>query len=76
MSVLIAVEPVNGTINKGGFELATFARLTADQLGTEANALVLGNASNAGELGKYGIHTVHTSNTPIWKFLIARYTAK
>lgn len=60
MSVLIAVEPVNGIINKGGFELATFARLTADQLGTEAQAIVLGNASNAGELGKYGIQKVHT----------------
>ena len=64
MSVLITVEPVNGIINKGGFELATFARLTADQLGTEANALVLGNASNAGELGKYGINTVHTLQHP------------
>ncbi len=60
MSVLIAIEPVNGTINKGGFELATFARLTANQLTTEAHALVLGNATNAGELGRYGIQKVHT----------------
>ena len=32
MSVLIAVEPVNGQINKGGFELATFGKLTAQKM--------------------------------------------
>mgnify|MGYP000988112979 FL=1 len=60
MSILIAIEPVNGAINKGGFELATFARLTADKMGSTVIALVMGSASNAGELGKYGAQKVYT----------------
>lgn len=64
MSILIAIEPVNGVINKGGFELATFARQTADQMGTNVNALVIGTATNAGELGKYGANKVYAVNHP------------
>lgn len=60
MSILIAIEPVNGTINKGGYELATFARLTAEKTGSNVIALVMGSASNAGELGKYGAQKVYT----------------
>lgn len=60
MSILLAIEPVNGAINKGGFELATFARLTADKMGSTVIALVMGSASNAGELGKYGAQKVYT----------------
>lgn len=79
MSVLIIVEPVNGKINKGGFELATYGKLTANGLGTEAHALVIGACSNAGELGKYGadkVHTIdhenlHTFDSQVYSKLIA-----
>lgn len=79
MSVLIIVEPVNGKINKGGFELATYGKLTANGLGTEAHALVIGACSNAGELGKYGsdkVHTIdhenlHTFDSQVYTKLIA-----
>ena len=60
MSVLIIVESVDGKINKGGFELATYGKLTANALGTDVQALVIGASSNAGELGKYGADKIHT----------------
>lgn len=58
--ILIIAEPSNGKINKGGFELATYAKLTAQKIGGEVHALVIGESSNAGELGKYGADKVHT----------------
>ncbi|MCB0646317.1 MAG: electron transfer flavoprotein subunit alpha/FixB family protein [Saprospiraceae bacterium] len=57
MSVLVIVEPNNGTINKGGFELATFGKLTAGQ--DKCLVLVVGKASNAGDLGIYGADEVY-----------------
>lgn len=63
--ILIIVEPSNGKINKGGFELATYAKLTSQKIGGEVHALVIGEASNAGELGKYGadkVHSIHHQN--------------
>ena len=58
--ILIIAEPSNGKINKGGFELATYAKLTAQKIGGEVHALVIGESSNAGELGRYGADKVHT----------------
>jgi electron transfer flavoprotein alpha subunit len=60
MSVLIIVEPVNGQLNKGALELATYGKLTANNLNTNVNALVIGECTNAGELGKYGADHVYT----------------
>jgi electron transfer flavoprotein alpha subunit len=58
--ILIVLESVNGKINKGGFELATYAKLTAQKIGGDVHALVVGHCSNAGEIGKYGADKVHT----------------
>ncbi len=58
--ILIVVEPSNGKINKGGFELATYAKLTSQKISGEVHALVIGEASNASELGKYGTDKIHT----------------
>lgn len=60
--VLIVIEPVNGIINKGSFELATYGNLTAQKSGEQSHALVLGSASNLNELGKYGSHVIHVCN--------------
>ncbi len=57
--VLIIVEPNNGQINKGSFELASFGSKTAALLGTSAEALVIGQCNNAGDLGIYGVSKVH-----------------
>jgi electron transfer flavoprotein alpha subunit len=59
--ILIIPEPVNGSLNKGSYELATYAKLTAAKLNTEVHALVLGACDNAGELGKYGVDKVHVA---------------
>jgi electron transfer flavoprotein alpha subunit len=53
--ILIVAEPVNGILNKGSFELATYAKLTADKMGTNIEALIIGECSNADDLGKYGV---------------------
>ncbi len=58
--ILIVIEPSNGKINKGAFELATYAKLTAQKIGGEVHALVIGDAANASELGKYGADKVHS----------------
>ncbi|MFM2392888.1 MAG: hypothetical protein RLZZ546_870 [Bacteroidota bacterium] len=60
--VLIVIEPVNGSLNKGSFELATYGNLTAQKLGVQCHALILGVAQNASELGKYGAQAIHVCN--------------
>jgi electron transfer flavoprotein alpha subunit len=59
MSVLIIVEPQEGKLNKGVFELATFGKKTADALGQPLEALIINQASNAGDLGLYGVSAAH-----------------
>jgi electron transfer flavoprotein alpha subunit len=56
--ILIIAEPVNGSLNKGNFELATFAKITADKMGSHVEALIIGECNNAGDLGKYGVRKV------------------
>lgn len=67
MSVLIVVEPVDGLINKGGFELATYGKKTAVALSENCIALVIGSASNMADLGIYGADEIqqldHTNLT-------------
>ncbi|MBK8699534.1 MAG: electron transfer flavoprotein subunit alpha/FixB family protein [Saprospiraceae bacterium] len=60
MSILIAIEPVNGTLNKGSFELTSYAKMLATKTGQEVNALVLGSSNNTSQLGKYGADKVYT----------------
>ncbi|NND31026.1 MAG: electron transfer flavoprotein subunit alpha/FixB family protein [Saprospiraceae bacterium] len=54
MSVLVYAEQNEGVCRKPAFEAVTFARHTADLLGTNCIALTIGNPSNASELGSYG----------------------
>lgn len=61
MSVLIFADQADGHIKKSSFEVLTYGGQLAAQLGTTANAVVLGSVSDdlAG-LGKYGISKVYT----------------
>ncbi len=52
--VLIFAESQKGQFRKTAFEAVTFGYKTAQSLGVECAALVLGSAENAAELGKYG----------------------
>lgn len=65
MSVLVVIEPVNGQINKGGFELATFGKLTAGD--TSCICMIAGEAANGGDLGIYGADkVVYVAGIPIY----------
>ncbi len=60
MSVLVFAEQQGGELKKAAFEAVTYGKKTADVLGVDCKALVLGSASNAAELGKYGAAEVLT----------------
>ena len=60
MSVLIFADQADGHIKKSSFEVLTYGAKLAAQLGTTAEALVLGNVSDdLASLGKYGVTKVH-----------------
>ena len=60
MSVLIYIDQAEGQIKKSSFEAASYGAKLAEQTGTSAEALVLGNVSDdLSALGKYGIKKVH-----------------
>src|SRR5688572_11457798 len=56
MSVLVFVEATNGKIKKAGFEGVSYAKNTANQVGSTVTAIVFGNADPAevSSLGEYG----------------------
>ena len=61
MSVLIFLDQSEGHIKKSSFEAACYGAKVAEQLGTTADAIVLGNVSDdLSTLGNYGIKKVHT----------------
>jgi len=57
--VLIFAEHQNGQFKKAAFEAVTYGYQTAQALGTDCAAIVLGEAENAGQLGKYGAANVY-----------------
>ena len=62
MSVLIFLDHADGHIRKASLEAVCYGAKIAAQLGTTAEAIVLGNnvTEDLAELGKYGIAKVHT----------------
>ena len=62
--VLVYVETQEGNIKKSAFEAVYYGKKTAEALGTECQAVFIGNANDAGELGKYGATAVHQINNP------------
>lgn len=56
--VLVFVENTNGKFKKAGLEAVTYGKKTADLIGSECIALVIGNVEDAGSLGKYGASLV------------------
>lgn len=72
--VLAYIESAKGTFKKSSFEAVTFARKTADALGTDCVALVLGEANDAAQLGVYGASkVVHIPQAPAFDAQV--YTA-
>ena len=74
--VLVFVETQNGTFKKAATELVTYAYKTAQVLGTECAALVLGSAEGAEELGRYGAQKIlHVADASLDQFDSQVYTA-
>ena len=77
MSVLIFVDQSEGHIKKASFEALTYGAKLAEQLGTSAEALVLGAVSDElSALGKYGVQKVHQVNNENLNHLDAQVYAK
>lgn len=61
MSVLVFIDQADGHIKKSSFEAASYASRIAENLGTSAEAIVIGKTEdNLSVLGEYGIKKVHT----------------
>ncbi len=74
--VLVFAENINGEFKKNAFEAVTYGAKTAEVLGTECAALVLGTVNNAAVLGKYGASKVHhVSDSSLDNFDAQVYTA-
>ncbi len=74
MSVLVYAEAHDGAFNKKAYEVVTYARKTADILGTECIAATV-NANNPEKLGIYGAHkVVQLQSDSLEKFDTGSYT--
>lgn len=60
MSVLIFIDQAEGHVKKASLEVLTYGAKVAEQLGTTAEAIVLGSVTeDLAALGKYGVKKVH-----------------
>lgn len=60
MSVLIFIDTADGHVKKASLEAMSYGAKVAEQLGTAAEAVVLGNVTDdLSSLGKYGVKKVH-----------------
>lgn len=77
MSVLIFVDQTEGQVKKSSLEVLTYGAALAKQLGTVAEALVLGTVKDdLSTLGKYGITKVNTIDNADLNHVDAQVYAK
>jgi len=62
MSVLVYTESEKGKFKKTAFEVASYAKAVADQMGTTVTAVAV-NADDVSELGNYGVDKVLKVNS-------------
>lgn len=75
MSILVYTESENGTFKKTAFEVASYAKAVADQMGTSVTAVAV-NVNDTSELGKYGVDKVlNVSNDGLAKFNAKSYAS-
>mgnify|MGYP002700309220 CR=1 FL=1 len=75
MSVLVYTESENGKFKKTAFEVASYAKAVANQLGTTVTAVAI-NANDTSELGKYGVDKVlNVSNEDLKTFNAKSYAS-
>lgn len=74
--VLVFAETQKGTLKKAAFEAVTYGYQTAQAMGSECAALVLGTVDQPGQLGRYGAGRVyHVQDTALDTFDSQVYTA-
>ncbi len=74
MSVLVYIESEEGKFKKSSYEVASYAKEVADQMGTSVTGIVF-NAGDTSELGKYGVDKVlKVSNEKLSKFNAEAYS--
>nr|WP_321229739.1 electron transfer flavoprotein subunit alpha/FixB family protein [uncultured Psychroserpens sp.] len=75
MSVLVYTESEQGKFKKTAFEVASYAKAVADQMGTTVTAITI-NAADTSELGNYGVDKVlNVSNGDLDKFNANAYAS-
>ena len=75
MSVLVYTESEQGKFKKTAFEVASYAKAVADQMGTSVTAVTI-NASDTSELGNYGVDKVlNVNNGDLDKFNANAYAS-
>ncbi|MGB6152305.1 MAG: electron transfer flavoprotein subunit alpha/FixB family protein, partial [Pricia sp.] len=57
MSILVYTESENGKFKKNAFEVASYAKAVADQMGTSVTAIAV-NAPENSDLGTYGVDKI------------------
>ena len=73
MSILVYTETENGKFKKASFEVASYAKAIADQMGSQVTAVAV-NAENPSDLGKYGVSKVlNVKNDQLAKFNAEAY---
>ncbi|WP_149912951.1 electron transfer flavoprotein subunit alpha/FixB family protein [Sphingobacterium cavernae] len=78
MSVLVYIENTEGQLKKSAFEVATYGKDIATQLGTEAIGITVGDfpQEELSKLGAYGISKIlHVSNEDLKSFVNQAYAA-
>ena len=77
MSVLIFIDTADGHVKKASLEVLTYGAKVAEQLGTIAEGVVLGNVSEGlAALGKYGVKKIHHVNNDSLNHLDAQVYTK
>ena len=75
MSVLVYTESEQGNFKKGAFEVASYAKAVANQLGTAVTAVAI-NANDTSSLGNYGVDKVlNITNAQLDNFNANAYAA-
>jgi electron transfer flavoprotein alpha subunit len=75
MSVLVYTESEQGKFKKTAFEVASYAKAVADQMGTTVTAIAI-NAGDTSELANYGVDKVlNVSNADLDKFNANAYAS-
>jgi electron transfer flavoprotein alpha subunit len=77
MSVLIFIDAADGHVKKSSFEALTYGAQLAKQLGTGAEAVLLGTVSDdVAALGKYGVSKIHHAASDVFNHVDAQLYTK